>query len=512
MEKITTFAAIYIGTYEVSMKICELGGRKKIKKIDLVRRRIDLGKDALREGAISAEITDELCNLLSDFVRIMDGYKVSACRAFAGPFLQDASNKLFVLGQIRTRTGLSVTVLSNSEQRFISYRAVASLDAFDSFIAEGAAVVDIGGASLQITLFDGGEVVTTQHLVLGTLRIKEKLAMLTGETLSRYKQQICELVEKEMRVFEDMYMRNRSIKNIILIGDYCSDLMKRMLKKKDETVVSMEVFQKYLGKLSQYDRERLAEELDLFDAGDSLLIPALLLVKQTTEMLDAEYVWVPGTSISDGIAYEYAQKSKLFTSRHDFDRDVRTAAIHMAKRYQSYSPHVQEQLTICEELFGALKKVGGMTRREKLLLEVAALLHDCGKYVSSVTAAECSYEIIMASEIIGLTHQEREIVACSVLYNVQELPPYEELADKLDPASYLIVGKISQILRLANALDRSHQQKISDIKAVVKERQLVVTVRTTEDIGLEKMVFDNKADGFEEIYSIRPVLKERRVV
>ena len=31
---------------------------------------------------------------------------------------------------------------------------------------EGAAVVDVGGESIQITLFSEGGVVTTQHLVL----------------------------------------------------------------------------------------------------------------------------------------------------------------------------------------------------------------------------------------------------------------------------------------------------------------------------------------------------------
>ena len=407
-DRITTYAAIYIGTYEVSIKICELGGRRKLRKLDLIRRRLDLGKDTLRDGAVSAEIMDELCSVLEEFTRIMEGYQVDARGAFAGPFLQDASNKLFLLGQIKTRTGLSVTILSNSEQRFMSYRAVASLPDFDSYIGEGAAVVDIGGASLQITLFDSGEVVTTQHLILGTLRLREKLSILSGETLSNYKQQILELVDKEMQVFQSMYMQSRQIQSVILIGDYCTNLMRRVLKKKDISVVSVESFLKYLNKLSGYSREQMAEELGMIDETDTLMIPALLLMKHTVEILNAKTVWIPGTSISDGIAYEYAQKRKIFPSGHDFDRDVKTAVIHMARRYQSYSPHVKAQLQICDELFDAVKKIGGLTKRDKLLLEIAALLHDCGKYISSVTAAECSYEIIMASEIIGLSHEERE--------------------------------------------------------------------------------------------------------
>lgn len=55
------------------------------------------------------------------------------------------------------------------------------------------------------------------------------------------------------------------------------------------------------------------------------------------------------------------------------------------------------------------------------------------------------------SEIIGLTHLEREIVACAVLYNTYPLEDYEALADRLDRASYMTVAKLSAILRVSNA-------------------------------------------------------------
>ena len=91
-----------------------------------------------------------------------------------------------------------------------------------------------------------------------------------------------------------------------------------------------------------------------------------------------------------------------------------------------------------------MKKVHGLGRRERLLLQVAAILHDCGKYISFANGPSCSYDIIMASEIIGLTHKEREIIANTVLYNTWPLPDYEDLADKLDHDSYLTVANFLQ--------------------------------------------------------------------
>ena len=83
----------------------------------------------------------------------------------------------------------------------------------------------------------------------------------------------------------------------------------------------------------------------------------------------------------------------------------------------SYSQHIDALTDMSVLLFDALKKVHGMGKRERLLLKVAAMLHDCGKYISLANSAICAYQIIRATEIIGLTHLEREMVASVVLYN-----------------------------------------------------------------------------------------------
>ena len=61
-----TFAAIYIGSYEVSMKIFEISARKKIRTIDYIRSRIELGKDVFSRGSIGYELVEVLCNKLAE--------------------------------------------------------------------------------------------------------------------------------------------------------------------------------------------------------------------------------------------------------------------------------------------------------------------------------------------------------------------------------------------------------------------------------------------------------------
>ena len=142
-----------------------------------------------------------------------------------------------------------------------------------------------------------------------------------------------------------------------------------------------------------------------------------------------------------------------------------------------------------------------------MLLQIATILHDCGKYISITQPGECSYNIIMATEIIGLSHNEREIVANVVRYNTREFD-YKSGTDKtMSNTMYLTVAKLTAILRIANAMDRSHRQKLKKMKIFLKQEELVIQVETLEDISLELALFSQKADFFEEVYGVRPVLK-----
>lgn len=164
-------------------------------------------------------------------------------------------------------------------------------------------------------------------------------------------------------------------------------------------------------------------------------------------------------------------------------------------------------------MFDSMKKVHGLGKRERLLLRLAALLHDCGKYITMTNVGEASYEIIMSTEIIGLSHVEREIVANVVRYNYRDFVYFgDRMESRLDKQSYLTSAKLAAILRVATALDRSHKEKFRNIVASLRERQLVLTVDTTYDITLEKGLFSSKAAFFEEMFDIKPVIKRKRGV
>ena len=74
----------------------------------------------------------------------------------------------------------------------------------------------------------------------------------------------------------------------------------------------------------------------------------------------------------------------------------------------------------------------------------------------------------------------------------------------------MLVAKLVAILRLANSMDRSHKQKLAGAKITVRDGELVISSSYEGDMTLERAAFEQKLDFFEEIYGIRPVLKQKR--
>ena len=107
-------------------------------------------------------------------------------------------------------------------------------------------------------------------------------------------------------------------------------------------------------------------------------------------------------------------------------------------------------------------------------------------------------------EIIGLSHAERELVANIVRFN------HSRFSYQGSRQDYLTVAKLTAILRLANSLDRSHKQKFTELKATLQEQELVLSVDTSEDISLEQGFFAPSAEFFAEVFSVQPVLKQKK--
>ena len=153
------------------------------------------------------------------------------------------------------------------------------------------------------------------------------------------------------------------------------------------------------------------------------------------------------------------------------------------------------------QLFDQLRDEHRLSENDRLLLQVAALLHDIGVYVSLRRHHKHSQYLLLASQIFGLTDDQTAIVANIARYHRRGTPQRTHLEYmQLDSPDRLRVQKLSAILRIANALDAEHLQKVRQVWIVRQERNWVLEIDGTGELTMEQMAATARADMFREVF------------
>ena len=208
---ITTFAAIDVGSHETTLRIYEISKNNGIQQLDHVHHTSRLGYETYSTNHISYHSIEKLCSILNGFSLKMKEYGVNDYMITATSALREADNNLIVLDQVKQRTGFFIRILSNSEQRYLCYKAIAlTPNSFHKLIQKGTLLADVGGGSIQLSLFNKNALIATQNVMLGSLRIQEILQNMRNIT-DNYQNLIYEYIYHDLHVFTQLYLKDTTL-------------------------------------------------------------------------------------------------------------------------------------------------------------------------------------------------------------------------------------------------------------------------------------------------------------
>lgn len=506
------FAAIYVGSSELAMKIYEINGRKTFKQIDGVSKIIELGKDTYSKGYLSTESIMQVCEILNGFKKKLKEYQVSDYRAYATSAIREAENSDIVLDAIKRQTNIVVKVLSNSEQRYINFKGlVAKYENFHQVVSKNTAFVDVGAGSVQVSLFDKNNLVVTENIPIGAVRVRDYLSIM-GTKSGRLDKIISEYVENDIATFRNIYLNDKEIKNIIAVGEVVNAVKKIVPELEVDEKINREQFESIYNRIVSMSPQELSEEYGIPYERATLMLPNIIIYQSFLNNCKAEEIYAPNVDFCEGIAASYMDEGSRIVFGHNFDDDIVASAYNISRRYRCNRDHIERTSEYALKIFDSVKKIHGMGKQERLQLQIAAILHECGNFINLHDGAMNSYYIVANTEIIGLSHKERMEIANIIKYNMLYLPARDKISAELAECDYIVIAKLVAILRIANILDKSHTQKIDKITVTVRDSQMIISALTYEDIALEAGLFETRADFFEKVFGIRPVLRLRRSV
>lgn len=508
-------AVLDVGATAIRLVVAEIDSGGKVRVLEEASRGVLLGKDTFTGGRIGPATLEAALKALQGFLRIMEGYEAGTCRAVATSAIREATNRDSFLDRIRLRTGIEIEMIDGPEENRLTYMAVREdLGSHESMTRGDSVLVEIGGGSADISYLERGEPQRAGTYPLGSIRMSQRLASWHGtregraKVLRRYIHNVVGDIRREMPLTKVEHF-------IALGGDVrfaASRLPSRPAPGALRAVsVAREAFSGFCDEVMNYGFEELVERYSLQPAEAESLVPALLATQELLAATPASWVTVPEATLRDGLLLDMA-RGEEGRSAGEFRRQVLAGAGALGEKYDYDEAHARNVALLATRIFDDLQAEHGMDSRCRLLLEVAALLHDIGIYVGIRAHHKHSQYLISVSEIFGLSREDMSIVSNVARYHRRAHPGKSHLPYMLlDRQQRLEVSKMAAILRLANALDADHLQKVRDVRVVQDTDPWVLQVEGTGDVTIERLAMTARSDLFAEVFGRRISFQEAEV-
>lgn len=497
-------AVIDMGASAIRLVVAEAGPEGAVQVLEEASRGVLLGKDVFSSGRLGAATVEATLKALEGFRRIMDTYGVIRYRAVATSAVREAQNRETFLDRVRLRTGIDVEIIDGSEENRLSYMAVREkLKGHPTLTSSTALLVEVGGGSADIAFLRNGEPVHSGTYALGSIRMRQSLASWHGDheeatkLLRRHIHNVVGDIRREMPL--------REARDFVALGGDVRFVASQVGGDDESSVrvIPKDAFLTITDEITGKDLDQLVERYRLPQADAETLVPALLAYRELLLETVAEQVTIPDASLRLGLLLDIAQTDRGL-GIEQFRKQVLSSAEALGERYRYDAVHGKNVAQLATRLFDELRVEHGLTDRDRLLLEVAGLLHDVGIYVSLRGHHKHSQYILSVSEVFGLSRDDMAIIANVARYHRKAPPQKSHLPYMgLDRPTRVIVNKLASILRIANALDADHLQKVKDLHLVSEEEQWVLEVAGAGDLTIERLVALSRSDLLTEVFGRR---------
>ncbi|OGW72296.1 MAG: hypothetical protein A2Y02_00140 [Omnitrophica bacterium GWA2_52_12] len=509
-QTLQTVAVIDIGTSAIRMVVAEVGSKNEIRHLENLQKPVRFGREVFTTGRLSPAAIREAIGILQNFKTVLTAYQVKKVQAVATSAVREATNRDNFVDQVFVRTGIDIEVIEGPEENRLELMAVEqALEGRMDLEKKNCLIVEVGSGSTEVIILNQGNVEITRTLSLGSIRLPEQAV--AGKTDSAVMQKVLKRSIHDIVLYAAREYNFEQVDTFIAIGGDMRFAAAQLQEKSEEPFRTLEkkAFVSFVNQIGKLTPDEVSTQYGLSYAEAETLYPALLVYANFLAETKAEQIVVPGTSIRDGLLSELAQMISSY-KRTDVSKQVLNSARHLAQKYQYDKAHAACVASLALKLFDGLAADFGLNSRDRLLLEVSAILHDIGVFISPAAHHKHSSYLVDSAEIFGLRKASKDIVSNVVRYHRRSVPrPTHVTYMSLPKADRAVVSKLAAILRVADALDHGHQQKIRQFTLERTDDACILWVpEECGDISLERSSLQEKGGMFGEVFGLTVALKQ----
>ena len=493
-------AAIDVGSNAIRMIVSRLNAEGRLETLENLRLPVRLGQDAFTSGQFSEQTMQMAVDAFLRFRNVAEVFEVTQSRAVATSAMRETANSDLLIERIARETGFNVEIIRGEEEARLIHLAVTSAV---NLKGKQAVLIDIGGGSVEVILSDGENILSTESYGMGTVRLLRKLETADGKKLP-FNRLVREYAESARRHI-DREIGNENVDVCLGTGGNIEEmgkLRKRLFKREHENVISLDELERLVEKLSDMSVAERIKKLDLRPDRADVILPATVVLHMIAREAGVKEVLIPGVGLKDGVLLDMAP-SAMGPNLPRRDQALASAE-RMGRKYAYDTEHAVFTARMAARLFNQSLSLHHLAENERLLLEIAAMLHDIGHFINTLEHDKHGYYLLSYHTLIGLTSAEQAVVANIVRYHRKETPTAADENFKLLPQKdRLAVTKLCAMLRLADALDTSHTARVHDINLEQRTSGVWQLKLLGEgDFMLEKWTLEKRKSLFQNVFGV----------
>lgn len=500
------YAALDIGSNSIRMLAAEALPGEAPRVLAADREVTRLGESVFQRGVISEEAMELALAVLERMAAQYRRLDVAGVRAVATSAVRDARNQPEFLARASQTLGAPVEVISGREEARLIHLGVQSRWEHPS---GRLLIVDIGGGSCELICAQDGRLRDAVSKPLGAVRLQEAFLQ-TDPPAAHELHQLDEYIEEKLdglaRRFGGGGWR-RVIATSATAAAVVSAIHQVSGAKRERVdrlrATTRQVRQLYR-KLSLRDLAGRRKVAGIGPRRAEIIVPGVAVLQRVLEHFGAASVWYSAAGVRDGIIADLAVR-RVGCELARLGAEERREVERIARRYGVSMPHARKVAGLAQTLFCGLESLHGQPPEHGRLLEAAGYLHDVGHLVNNTAHHKHSYYLVANADLVGFTSRERELIANLCRYHRRSMPsPSHPNYQALPAGERQALLRLTPLLRLADALDRGHGQRVERVQCRVRDDQVEVTLHSAGDIALEQWAAQRCAELFKHVYD-RPL-------
>jgi len=507
-------AAIDVGTNSIHMIVVE-AQRHGYRVIDKEKEMTQLGRDSLEGRPLTDDAIERGVASLKTMAEIARRWKVSDIVAVATSAVREAPNRKRFLAAVRKEAEIDLKIISGEEEADYIYRAVRS--AID-FHGGTALSIDIGGGSVELIVGTSSEVYFTRSEPLGALRMAQRFSLesaASAESIAECRKFVRKTLKKTLTEaaaigFDFTVGTSGTIVTLASIshdGNGGADEMASGLTWLNRGKLSDLIEQ--FAPMTAEDRSRTFG-FDLKRA--STILAGAIVLEQIMDRLRISQIRACDAALREGIVESVLDRMReVKKSDRSADAVRRSSVLALAERSHVDLTHANHVARLALRIFDQTQDLHMLRTGERELLEYAALLHEAGMHVSYQKHHKHSYYLISHAGLRGFTADQVAVVANVARYHRKAVPTEDDRNfSELPRHQQEVIEKLTAIIRMADALDRSRHTAIRDVAVALADEEISFRMRPRRDAGVEMDSALKKAKYFGKVFGKKTRLELAR--